>query len=74
MLLIGLESVSGAGDINGDGVDDLIIGAYVADPNGNSAAGESYVVFGGSGWAVRVDQSIGSEWHRRLCAQRCGCW
>ena len=39
-------SVSGAGDVNGDGVDDLIIGARIADPNGNSRAGESYVVFG----------------------------
>ena len=43
------RSVSGAGDINGDGVDDLIIGVPYADPNGNTAAGESYVVFGGSG-------------------------
>ena len=43
------HSVSGAGDINGDGVDDLIIGAFWADPNGNDRAGESYVVFGGSG-------------------------
>jgi Ca2+-binding RTX toxin-like protein len=42
-------SVSSAGDINGDGIDDLVIGALFADPNGNSAAGESYVVFGGSG-------------------------
>ena len=39
-------SVSGAGDINGDGVDDVIIGAPYADPNGNYSAGESYVVFG----------------------------
>ncbi|HED53031.1 MAG TPA: hypothetical protein ENJ00_02365 [Phycisphaerales bacterium] len=39
-------SVSTAGDVNGDGIDDLIIGAFGADPNGNSAAGESYVVFG----------------------------
>ena len=38
-------SVSGAGDINGDGFNDLIIGASGADPNGN-ASGESYVVFG----------------------------
>jgi hypothetical protein len=38
-------SVSGAGDVNGDGVDDLIIGADSADPNGNGS-GESYVVFG----------------------------
>ena len=43
------RSVSGAGDINGDGVDDVIIGASIADPNGVENAGESYVVFGGRG-------------------------
>ena len=48
------EAVSGAVDINGDGVADLIIGAYVADPNGNSGAGESYVVFGSSTGFVSV--------------------
>ena len=41
-------SVSSAGDVNGDGYDDLIIGAYLADPNGDSAAGETYVVYGGA--------------------------
>ncbi len=41
-------SVSAAGDINGDGIDDLLIGASGADPNGNYS-GASYVVFGGSG-------------------------
>ncbi|MCC5612280.1 hypothetical protein LC612_37560 [Nostoc sp. CHAB 5834] len=40
-------SVSNGGDINGDGIDDLIIGAVNADPNGNFSAGQSYVVFGG---------------------------
>ena len=40
-------SVSGAGDVNGDGFDDVIIGAIGGDPNGNSGAGESYIVFGG---------------------------
>jgi VCBS repeat-containing protein len=42
------RSVSNAGDINGDGFDDLIIGASNADPNGQNGAGESYVVFGNS--------------------------
>jgi hypothetical protein len=39
-------SVSAAGDVNGDGIDDLIIGAAGASPHGNLDAGESYVVFG----------------------------
>src|SRR4028118_397516 len=40
------NSVSSAGDVNGDGFDDLIIGARFAEPNGINAAGQSYVVFG----------------------------
>jgi hypothetical protein len=39
------NSVSGAGDINGDGIADLIVGAPKADPNGD-ASGAAYVVFG----------------------------
>src|SRR4028119_1972582 len=39
-------SVSSAGGVNGDGFDDLIIGAINADPNGINGAGQSYVVFG----------------------------
>jgi hypothetical protein len=40
------RSISGAGDVNGDGVDDFFFGARMADPNGKTYAGESYVVFG----------------------------
>ena len=42
------RSVSSAGDVNGDGYDDLIIGARFADPDGESDAGETYVVYGGA--------------------------
>ncbi|MEO1145606.1 MAG: Calx-beta domain-containing protein [Cyanobacteria bacterium J06638_22] len=50
-------SVSGAGDINGDGLDDLIIGAFDADPNGEGS-GESYVVFGSDqGFAASLNLS-----------------
>ncbi len=45
------------GDINGDGVADLIIGAKAADPNGNYS-GEVYVVFGDtSGFSATFELS-----------------
>jgi hypothetical protein len=37
---------SSAGDVNGDGLDDLIVGAHEADPSNKINAGKSYVVFG----------------------------
>ena len=48
-------SVSAAGDVNGDGIDDLIIGAPAPTDGGNSA-GHSYVVFGtDAGFAASLD-------------------
>ncbi|PXX16587.1 FG-GAP repeat protein [Nitrosomonas ureae] len=47
-------SVSTAGDVNGDGFDDLIVGAYGADPNGSNS-GSSYVIFGRSSFVDAVD-------------------
>lgn len=41
-------TVSSAGDLNGDGVDDLLIGAPDVDINGTANVGSSYVVFGNS--------------------------
>ena len=50
-------AVSSAGDINGDGYDDLVIGADGSNTNGNNS-GSAYVVFGhGGGFAANLDLS-----------------
>jgi len=51
-------SVASAGDLNGDGFDDLIVGAYLADAAGDAkdSAGAAYVVFGkASGFGASID-------------------
>ncbi len=49
--------MSGAGDINGDGFDDLVIGSFFADASGNtkSYAGDSYVIFGAAALSATID-------------------
>ena len=43
------------GDINGDTIDDLIIGARTADPAGRTSAGETYVIYGGPSLPAIID-------------------
>src|SRR5438128_8710591 len=55
-------SVSGAGDVNGDGFDDIIVGARGANGPNNSkgSAGESNIVFGKADWSgtPTVDMAV----------------
>ena len=48
------SAVSGAGDVNGDGFDDILIGAYMAGPRGY---GHSYVVYGSLSQPTAVNLS-----------------
>ena len=48
--------LNSAGDINGDGYDDLIIGARLADADGMTDAGEAYVIYGGD-FTGKVDNA-----------------
>ncbi|WP_416559215.1 Ig-like domain-containing protein [Limnohabitans sp. yimb22184] len=54
------HSVASAGDVNGDGLADLIVGAWRSDPTAGVNAGRSYVVFGKTG-TVGVDLSAVAE-------------
>lgn len=51
-------SVAGAGDLNGDGIADLVVGALYGD-DGGSNAGEAYVIFGRAG-PIRSAIDLGS--------------
>jgi PKD domain-containing protein/FG-GAP repeat protein/lactonase family protein with 7-bladed beta-propeller/hemolysin type calcium-binding protein len=42
------SAVAGAGDVNADGVDDVVVGAWMADDSGMGDSGAAYVVFGGA--------------------------
>ncbi|MGA1847985.1 MAG: integrin alpha, partial [Thermoplasmatota archaeon] len=50
-------SVSGAGDVNGDGYDDILIGAHLNDESGTEA-GQTYLILGkASGWSMDTNLS-----------------
>ena len=42
------STVDGAGDVNGDGRADILVGAYLAQNNGRPYSGSTYIVFGQS--------------------------
>ena len=46
--------MSSAGDFNGDGYDDIIIGARGSD-DGDTNSGDAYVIFGKSGGFTNID-------------------
>ncbi|NRA57425.1 MAG: FG-GAP repeat protein [Phycisphaerales bacterium] len=49
-------SVGALGDFNGDGIDDVIIGAPSASPIGQRGGGKAYIIFGsGSGFPMSFD-------------------
>jgi hypothetical protein len=49
-------SVAAAGDVNGDGLADLMVGADLSDPTAGASAGRGYVIFGATGGAFVLSQ------------------
>ncbi len=67
------SSVASAGDVNGDGFDDLIVGAQGVDPPDGSNSGAAYVVFGkAGGFPALFDLSHPRRQQRLPRSARCG--
>jgi hypothetical protein len=52
-----IGSIASVGDVNGDGIDDFLLGAYTSTPWGAGVAvpGAAYVIFGGAGATGAID-------------------
>ncbi len=49
------KSPGAAGDVNGDGYDDVILTSYYPDPNGITNAGQTYIVYGRPSFAASLE-------------------
>lgn len=63
--------VAAAGDVNADGAEDIIVGAYYADPNSMNSAGTVYVYSGATGdllWEFHGEREGDHLGHAVSCA------
>nr|WP_243752227.1 Ig-like domain-containing protein [Leucobacter weissii] len=58
-----LSNAEIAGDVNGDGADDLLLSSYVGTPwgSGSPAAGAGYIVFGGDNAPLHLSTDLGER-------------
>ena len=66
------EAVAAAGDVDGDGFDDLLIGAAGASPGGRFEAGSVYVLYGAANATATVDLAAPSARITRIDGQAGG--
>ena len=64
------ESVGGGGDFNGDGDQDVIVGAFGADPLAREDAGAGYLVFGFKQLPASRRDCSRNGWKRSVFATR----